>query len=109
MVLSKCFHKFRNDPKYLTETVLIKCNVLKQFILSQEDITIIFKTLNGNIWYEDDYIASAAAEDQQNVNNEVPSAPPHSAGTLSIKLVPPLFLSSLPPFLPPFLSLVLDK
>ncbi|XP_040844715.1 vacuolar protein sorting-associated protein 13A isoform X2 [Ochotona curzoniae] len=53
-----------------------------EFILSQEDITIIFKTLNGNIWYEDDYIASAAAEDQQNVNNEVPSAPPHSAATV---------------------------
>ncbi|KAM8801927.1 intermembrane lipid transfer protein VPS13A isoform 1-T1 [Rhynchonycteris naso] len=53
-----------------------------EFILSQEDITTIFKTLYGNIWYEDDNSASPARiKNQSSVTSEITSAPHHSGGT----------------------------
>uniref|UniRef100_H0X048 Vacuolar protein sorting 13 homolog A n=2 Tax=Otolemur garnettii TaxID=30611 RepID=H0X048_OTOGA len=51
-----------------------------EFILSQEDITTIFKTLYGNIWYEEGGSASPAViKDQSNVTS-VTNAASHSGG-----------------------------
>uniref|UniRef100_A0A8C5VNQ9 Vacuolar protein sorting 13 homolog A n=1 Tax=Microcebus murinus TaxID=30608 RepID=A0A8C5VNQ9_MICMU len=52
-----------------------------EFILSQEDITTIFKTLYGNIWYEEGGIASPAViKDQSSVSSGVTNASHHSGG-----------------------------
>ncbi|XP_042636651.1 vacuolar protein sorting-associated protein 13A [Orycteropus afer afer] len=53
-----------------------------EFILSQEDITTIFKTLNGNIWYEEGGSApSAVMKDQSSVTSGVTNVSHHSGGT----------------------------
>uniref|UniRef100_A0A8C9A7I5 Vacuolar protein sorting 13 homolog A n=1 Tax=Prolemur simus TaxID=1328070 RepID=A0A8C9A7I5_PROSS len=52
-----------------------------EFILSQEDITTIFKTLHGNIWYEEGGSASpAVVKDQSSVTSGVTNASHHSGG-----------------------------
>ncbi|XP_045418559.1 vacuolar protein sorting-associated protein 13A isoform X3 [Lemur catta] len=52
-----------------------------EFILSQEDITTIFKTLHGNIWYEEGGSASPAViKDQSSVTSGVTNASHHSGG-----------------------------
>uniref|UniRef100_A0A2K6GA73 Vacuolar protein sorting 13 homolog A n=1 Tax=Propithecus coquereli TaxID=379532 RepID=A0A2K6GA73_PROCO len=52
-----------------------------EFILSQEDITTIFKTLYGNIWYEEGGSASPAViKDQSTVTSGVTNASHHSGG-----------------------------
>ncbi|XP_039701159.1 intermembrane lipid transfer protein VPS13A isoform X2 [Pteropus medius] len=53
-----------------------------EFILSQEDITTIFKTLYGNIWYEEGGSASPAGiKDQSSVTSGVINASHPSGGT----------------------------
>ncbi|XP_064147275.1 intermembrane lipid transfer protein VPS13A isoform X1 [Loxodonta africana] len=53
-----------------------------EFILSQEDITTVFKTLYGNIWYEEGGSASPAVmKDQSSVTSGVTNASHHSGGT----------------------------
>ncbi|XP_058157611.1 intermembrane lipid transfer protein VPS13A isoform X2 [Dasypus novemcinctus] len=53
-----------------------------EFILSQEDITTIFKTLYGNIWYEKgDSASPAVITDQSNVTSGLPNASHHLGGT----------------------------
>uniref|UniRef100_A0A671EWW7 Vacuolar protein sorting 13 homolog A n=1 Tax=Rhinolophus ferrumequinum TaxID=59479 RepID=A0A671EWW7_RHIFE len=53
-----------------------------EFILSQEDITTIFKTLCGNIWYEEGSSASPAGiKDQSSITSGVTNASHHSGGT----------------------------
>ncbi|XP_054438980.1 intermembrane lipid transfer protein VPS13A isoform X2 [Pteronotus mesoamericanus] len=52
-----------------------------EFILSQEDITTIFKTLYGNIWYEDDRVLPAGIKDQNSVTSGVNNTSHHSGGT----------------------------
>ncbi|XP_049752972.1 intermembrane lipid transfer protein VPS13A isoform X2 [Elephas maximus indicus] len=53
-----------------------------EFILSQEDITTVFKTLYGNIWYEEGGSASSAVmKDQSSVTSGVTNASHHSGGT----------------------------
>ncbi|KAM7093260.1 intermembrane lipid transfer protein VPS13A isoform 6-T6 [Molossus nigricans] len=53
-----------------------------EFILSQEDITTIFKTLYGNIWYEEgDSASPAAVKDQNSVTSGATNASHHSGGT----------------------------
>uniref|UniRef100_A0A452VE94 Vacuolar protein sorting 13 homolog A n=1 Tax=Ursus maritimus TaxID=29073 RepID=A0A452VE94_URSMA len=53
-----------------------------EFILSQEDITTIFKTLYGNIWYEEGGGASPAGiKDQNSVNSGATNASHHLEGT----------------------------
>ncbi|XP_010951087.1 intermembrane lipid transfer protein VPS13A isoform X1 [Camelus bactrianus] len=53
-----------------------------EFILSQEDITIIFKTLYGNIWYEDGGSASnAGIKDQSSVTSGITHASHRTGGT----------------------------
>ncbi|XP_019503831.1 PREDICTED: vacuolar protein sorting-associated protein 13A [Hipposideros armiger] len=53
-----------------------------EFILSQEDITTLFKTLYGNIWYEEGGSASpAGTKDQSSVTSGVTNASHHSGGT----------------------------
>ncbi|XP_004383340.1 intermembrane lipid transfer protein VPS13A isoform X1 [Trichechus manatus latirostris] len=53
-----------------------------EFILSQEDITTIFKTLYGNIWYEKgDSASPAVIKDQSSVTSGVTNASHHSGGT----------------------------
>uniref|UniRef100_G1SF78 Vacuolar protein sorting 13 homolog A n=1 Tax=Oryctolagus cuniculus TaxID=9986 RepID=G1SF78_RABIT len=52
-----------------------------EFILSQEDITIIFKTLYGNIWYEySNNIPSAVMKSPYSVNSGVTDASHPSGG-----------------------------
>ncbi|KAM6183629.1 intermembrane lipid transfer protein VPS13A isoform 1-T1 [Erethizon dorsatum] len=52
-----------------------------EFILSQEDITTIFKTLYGNIWYEEGVSASSAVtKDQSSSTSGVTNASHHSGG-----------------------------
>uniref|UniRef100_A0A9L0SXN5 Vacuolar protein sorting 13 homolog A n=1 Tax=Equus caballus TaxID=9796 RepID=A0A9L0SXN5_HORSE len=51
-----------------------------EFILSQEDLTTIFKTLYGNIWYEEgDSASPVGVKDQHTVASGVSSS--HSGGT----------------------------
>ncbi|XP_034884904.1 intermembrane lipid transfer protein VPS13A isoform X6 [Mirounga angustirostris] len=53
-----------------------------EFILSQEDITTIFKTLYSNIWYEEGGGASSAGvKDQNSVNSGATNASHHLEGT----------------------------
>ncbi|KAF4025446.1 hypothetical protein G4228_017289 [Cervus hanglu yarkandensis] len=52
-----------------------------EFILSQEDITTIFKTLYGNIWYEGDSASREVTKDQSSVTSGATTASHHSAGT----------------------------
>ncbi|KAG8519832.1 Vacuolar protein sorting-associated protein 13A, partial [Galemys pyrenaicus] len=53
-----------------------------EFILSQEDITTIFKTLYGNIWYEEGLSASpAGVKDQGSVTSGATNASHHAGGT----------------------------
>ncbi|XP_055434341.1 intermembrane lipid transfer protein VPS13A isoform X3 [Bubalus kerabau] len=52
-----------------------------EFILSQEDITTIFKTLYGNIWYEGDSASHEVAKDQSSVTSGATTASHHAAGT----------------------------
>nr|XP_035959114.1 vacuolar protein sorting-associated protein 13A isoform X4 [Halichoerus grypus] len=53
-----------------------------EFILSQEDITTIFKTLYSNIWYEEGGGASSAGvKDQSSVNSGATNASHHLEGT----------------------------
>uniref|UniRef100_A0A673UTW3 Vacuolar protein sorting 13 homolog A n=1 Tax=Suricata suricatta TaxID=37032 RepID=A0A673UTW3_SURSU len=53
-----------------------------EFILSQEDLTTIFKTLHGNIRYEQGSGASpAGVKDQQSVTVGATAASPHVEGT----------------------------
>ncbi|XP_057581269.1 intermembrane lipid transfer protein VPS13A isoform X2 [Hippopotamus amphibius kiboko] len=53
-----------------------------EFILSQEDITTIFKTLYGNIWYEEgDSTSSGVIKDQSSVTSGATNASHHSGGT----------------------------
>nr|XP_045011553.1 vacuolar protein sorting-associated protein 13A isoform X2 [Jaculus jaculus] len=51
-----------------------------EFILSQEDLTTIFKTLYGNIWNEENMSAPSAIIKDQSVTGEVSSASHHSEG-----------------------------
>ncbi|XP_063105632.1 intermembrane lipid transfer protein VPS13A isoform X3 [Cavia porcellus] len=52
-----------------------------EFILSQEDLTTIFKTLYGNLWYEPGVSASPAiTKDQSSGASVVTNASPQSAG-----------------------------
>ncbi|XP_017529490.2 intermembrane lipid transfer protein VPS13A isoform X2 [Manis javanica] len=53
-----------------------------EFILSQEDLTTIFKTLYGNLWYEESDSASPSGiKDQCSVTSGVTNASHHSGGT----------------------------
>ncbi|XP_075416632.1 intermembrane lipid transfer protein VPS13A isoform X1 [Tenrec ecaudatus] len=53
-----------------------------EFILSQEDITTIFKTLYGNVWYEEGSSAlPIVAKDQSSVTSGATYASDHSEGT----------------------------
>ncbi|XP_045047540.2 intermembrane lipid transfer protein VPS13A isoform X2 [Desmodus rotundus] len=52
-----------------------------EFILSQEDITTIFKTLYGNIWYESDNVSPAGIKDQNSGTSGVNNTSHHSGGT----------------------------
>lgn len=53
--------------------------IFLQFILSQEDLTTIFKTLYGNIWYEEgDSASPVGVKDQHTVASGVSSS--HSGG-----------------------------
>ncbi|XP_037004999.2 intermembrane lipid transfer protein VPS13A isoform X3 [Artibeus jamaicensis] len=52
-----------------------------EFILSQEDITTIFKTLYGNIWYEGDNVSPAGVKDQNSGTSGVNNVSHHSGGT----------------------------
>ncbi|XP_030881373.1 vacuolar protein sorting-associated protein 13A [Leptonychotes weddellii] len=53
-----------------------------EFILSQEDITTIFKTLYSNIWYEEGGGASSAGvKDQSSINSGATNASHHLEGT----------------------------
>nr|XP_019821114.1 PREDICTED: vacuolar protein sorting-associated protein 13A-like [Bos indicus] len=52
-----------------------------EFILSQEDITTIFKTLYGNIWYEGDSASHEVTKDQSSVTSGATTASHHAAGT----------------------------
>ncbi|XP_038435469.1 intermembrane lipid transfer protein VPS13A isoform X2 [Canis lupus baileyi] len=53
-----------------------------EFILSQEDLTTIFKTLHGNIWYEEgDGASPGGVKDQSSVNSGVTNASHHLEGT----------------------------
>ncbi|XP_037348487.1 intermembrane lipid transfer protein VPS13A isoform X1 [Talpa occidentalis] len=53
-----------------------------EFILSQEDITTIFKTLNGNIWYEEGHSAlPAGLKDESSVTSGATNASYHTGGT----------------------------
>ncbi|XP_051002167.1 intermembrane lipid transfer protein VPS13A [Acomys russatus] len=50
-----------------------------EFILSQEDLTTIFQTLNGNIWYgRDVYAPSSISEDQETVTSGAAGPIEHS-------------------------------
>ncbi|XP_036886237.1 vacuolar protein sorting-associated protein 13A isoform X1 [Sturnira hondurensis] len=52
-----------------------------EFILSQEDITTIFKTLYGNIWCEGDNVSPAGVKDQNSGTSGVNNVSHHSGGT----------------------------
>ncbi|KAL1788927.1 vacuolar protein sorting-associated protein 13A [Sigmodon hispidus] len=53
-----------------------------EFILSQEDLTTIFQTLYGNIWYvPDNYAASSVSKDHENVTSGACSVSYHSGAT----------------------------
>ncbi|KAI4542199.1 hypothetical protein MG293_007578, partial [Ovis ammon polii] len=52
-----------------------------EFILSQEDITTIFKTLYGNIWYEGDSASHEVTKDQSSITSGATTASHHPAGT----------------------------
>lgn len=55
--------------------------LFSQFILSQEDLTTIFKTLHGNIWYEEgDGASPGGVKDQSSVNSGVTNASHHLEG-----------------------------
>ncbi|XP_023578759.1 vacuolar protein sorting-associated protein 13A [Octodon degus] len=53
-----------------------------EFILSQEDITTIFKTLYGNIWYQEDVIASSAVTKDQSSSTSGVTNESHHSGVL---------------------------
>nr|XP_018889453.3 intermembrane lipid transfer protein VPS13A isoform X1 [Gorilla gorilla gorilla] len=56
-----------------------------EFILSQEDITTIFKTLHGNIWYEKDGSASpAVTKDQYSAASGVTTNASHHSGGATV-------------------------
>ncbi|PNI62121.1 VPS13A isoform 5 [Pan troglodytes] len=56
-----------------------------EFILSQEDITTIFKTLHGNIWYEKDGSASpAVTKDQYSATSGVTTNASHHSGGATV-------------------------
>lgn len=60
---------------------MLSKSFFSQFILSQEDITTIFKTLYGNIWYEEGGGASPAGiKDQNSVNSGATNASHHLEG-----------------------------
>uniref|UniRef100_A0A667GZK7 Vacuolar protein sorting 13 homolog A n=1 Tax=Lynx canadensis TaxID=61383 RepID=A0A667GZK7_LYNCA len=53
-----------------------------EFILSQEDLTTIFKTLHGNVWYEEGYGASpAGVKDEHSITSGASNASHHLEGT----------------------------
>uniref|UniRef100_A0A8C6HGY3 Vacuolar protein sorting 13A n=1 Tax=Mus spicilegus TaxID=10103 RepID=A0A8C6HGY3_MUSSI len=54
-----------------------------EFILSQEDLTTVFQTLHGNIWYGQDLSApSSANKDPETMTSGVTSPPDHSPATV---------------------------
>ncbi|XP_028730709.1 vacuolar protein sorting-associated protein 13A isoform X2 [Peromyscus leucopus] len=54
-----------------------------EFILSQEDLTTIFQTLYGNIWYgRDDYASSSRNNDHEIVTSGAASVSYHSGATV---------------------------
>uniref|UniRef100_I3MC21 Vacuolar protein sorting 13 homolog A n=1 Tax=Ictidomys tridecemlineatus TaxID=43179 RepID=I3MC21_ICTTR len=53
-----------------------------EFILSQEDMTTIFKTLYGNLWYEDVHASPASVKDHSGNSNGVANASYHSGATV---------------------------
>lgn len=55
-----------------------------EFILSQEDITIIFKTLYGNIWYEVSTSASTAGIKDPSPATSGPTTDVHHAGGTTV-------------------------
>uniref|UniRef100_A0A8C9IX68 Vacuolar protein sorting 13 homolog A n=1 Tax=Piliocolobus tephrosceles TaxID=591936 RepID=A0A8C9IX68_9PRIM len=56
-----------------------------EFILSQEDITTIFKTLHGNIWYEKDGSAlPAVTKDQYIATSGVTTNASHHSGGVTV-------------------------
>ncbi|XP_058421598.1 intermembrane lipid transfer protein VPS13A isoform X1 [Diceros bicornis minor] len=70
--------QFINDAYQEVLDLLLPLNL--EFILSQEDITTIFKTLYGNIWYEEgDSASPVGIKDQGSVTSGVTSY--HSGGT----------------------------
>lgn len=85
----------------LHEVVIKQILFFEQFILSQEDITIIFKTLYGNIWYEEGgSVPPAGVKDQSSVTSGVTNASHHSEGMFltlnSFPSYPHLLFSFLP-------------
>uniref|UniRef100_A0A8C5ZJ41 Vacuolar protein sorting 13 homolog A n=1 Tax=Marmota marmota marmota TaxID=9994 RepID=A0A8C5ZJ41_MARMA len=55
-----------------------------EFILSQEDMTTIFKTLYGNLWYEDVNASPASVKDHSGNSNGVANASYHSGGATMV-------------------------
>lgn len=57
-----------------------------EFILSQEDLTTIFQTLHGNIWYgrEDAYVPSSVSKDDQEIVTSGTSSVSYHSGAATV-------------------------
>ncbi|MXQ95840.1 hypothetical protein E5288_WYG002671 [Bos mutus] len=82
ITMKNTFHvitKSPTNPPPIIDLITIKLSEMRLY--SQEDITTIFKTLYGNIWYEGDSASHEVTKDQSSVTSGATTASHHAAGT----------------------------